>query len=43
MDELTPCVFGHALLRIIHFILHLRRKFPNVRIFLQKGDFKSAY
>jgi hypothetical protein len=43
MDLLTPCVFGHALLRLIHFILHLRRRFPGVRIFIQKVDFKSAY
>jgi hypothetical protein len=44
MHLLTPCVFGqHALLRIIHFILHLQRLFPRRRIFLQKMDFKSAY
>jgi hypothetical protein len=43
MAELTPCVFGHSLLRLIHFILHLRRTSPQTRIFLQKVDFKSAY
>jgi hypothetical protein len=43
MELLTPCMFGHALLRIIHFILHLRTHFPQHRIFLQKVDFKSAY
>ena len=43
MELLTPCMFGHALLRIIHFILHLRTRFPQKRIFLQKVDFKSAY
>jgi hypothetical protein len=31
------------LLRIIHFILHLRRTSPKTRIFIQKIDFKSAY
>jgi hypothetical protein len=36
-------MFGHALLRIIHFILHMRTRFPNKRIFLQKVNFKSAY
>jgi hypothetical protein len=43
MDALTPCVFGHALLRIIHFILHLHRTSPKTRIFIQEGDFKLAY
>jgi hypothetical protein len=43
MEELTPCVFGHSLLRLIHFVLYLRRKYPNTRIFIQKVDFKSAY
>jgi hypothetical protein len=43
MENLTPCVFGHALLRIIHFILHLRRTYPTKRIYIQKVDFKSAY
>jgi hypothetical protein len=43
MDLLTPCVFGHALLRIIHFVLHLRHLFPATKIFIQKMDFKSAY
>jgi hypothetical protein len=43
MDETTPCMFGHALLRMVHFVLHLRRLFPARRIFLQKVDFKAAY
>jgi hypothetical protein len=42
MGALTPCVFGHALLQIIHFILHLLRTSPKARIFIQKVDFKSA-
>ena len=43
MEELTPCVFGNALLRIIHFILHLQRISPKTKIFIQKGDFNLAY
>jgi hypothetical protein len=43
MELLTPCLFGHALVRLIHFILHLRRLFPQRRIYLQKVDFKAAY
>jgi hypothetical protein len=43
MDLFTPCVFGHALLRIIHFVLHLCHLFPTTKIFIQKMDFKSAY
>jgi hypothetical protein len=43
MEALTPCVFGHALLWIIHFILYLCWTLPKTRIFIQKVDFKSAY
>ena len=43
MERLTPIMFGHALLRIIHFVLRTRAKFPTRRIFLQKVDFKAAY
>jgi hypothetical protein len=43
MELLTPCMFGHALLRIIYFILHLRTQFLHQRIFLQKVNLKSAY
>jgi hypothetical protein len=43
MEALTPCVFGHALLQIIHSILHLSRTLPKTRIFIQKVDFNSAY
>jgi hypothetical protein len=42
-EELEPCMFGHALLRIIHYIVHLRKKYPQKKIWLQKEDFKSAY
>jgi hypothetical protein len=43
MSLLTPCVFGHALFRVFHFILHLRRRFPHQHTFLQKMDFEAAY
>ena len=42
-DDLEPCMFGHALLRIVHHIVHLRNKYPNKIIWLRKEDFKSAY
>ena len=42
-DTLQPCMFGHALLRIIHRIVHLRQLFPNKTIWIRKEDAKSAY
>lgn len=42
-EELEPIMFGHALLRIIHHIVHLRKRFPDKVIWLRKEDFKSAY
>jgi hypothetical protein len=43
MDETTPCVFRHTLLRIIHSVLiHLHRWFPASKLFLQKVNFKST-
>jgi hypothetical protein len=42
-DQLEPCMFGHALIRVIHSILHLRQKHPNKKIWIRKEDFKSAY
>ena len=42
-DDLEPCMFGHALLRIVHHIVNLRRKYPNKIIWIRKDDFKSAY
>ena len=43
VDELTPCLYGFALLRFIHKIAALRAIYPAVRILLSKFDFKSAY
>ena len=42
-DNLEPCMFGHALLRIIHRIVHLRTMYPNTIIWIRKEDAKSAY
>ena len=41
--DLEPCMFGHAFLRIIHKIVHLRTLFPNKKIWIRKEDVKSAY
>ena len=36
-------MFGHALLRVIHRIVHLRQLHPNRKIWIRKDDAKSAY
>ena len=36
-------MFGHALLRIIHRIVHLRKLHPSKIIWIRKEDLKSAY
>jgi len=43
IDQLEPCVYGHMLSRIIHYIVACRLKNPTIPIVLQKIDFKSAY
>ena len=42
-DDLEPCMFGHALLRIIHYIVNLRKRHPQKKIWVRKEDIKSAY
>ena len=42
-DTLHPCMFEHALLRIIHRIVYLRQLFPTTSMWIQKEDAKSAY
>ena len=42
-DVLEPCLFGHAMLRIIHWIIHLRSLHPSKKIWIRKEDAKSAY
>jgi len=41
--QLEPCMFSHVLLRITHYIVNLRRRYPYRRIWLRKKDFKSAF
>ena len=41
--KLPPMMYGHALLRLIHYIVTCRERFPNKRILLSKFDLKSAY
>ncbi len=42
-ERMEPIMFGHCLLRIIHQIVALRRKYPSNKIFIRKEDLKSAY
>ena len=42
-SELTPARFGRALMRLLHYICLLRRRFPGERLLLTKVDCKSAY
>ena len=42
-DELKPIMFGHCLLRIIHYICYIRKHFPSKIICLRKKDLKLAY
>ena len=42
MEDHQPVVFGHALRRVIHYIVDARHKHPRTPILLQKVDFKAA-
>ena len=42
-EGLTPCRYGRALARYVHFVLHLRRRHPMERILQTKVDLKAAY
>ena len=39
----SPARFGRALMRLLHYICLLRRRFPGERLLLTKVDCKSAY
>ena len=41
--KLEPCMFSHVLLRLIHYIVNLRTRYPQSRIWLRKEDYKSAF
>ena len=43
MDTYLEMVYVFCLFRTIHFIVALRRKFPNKRILISKYDFSNAY
>ncbi len=40
-SSLEPCMFVHVFLCITHYIVTLRKKYPNTRIWIRKEDFKS--
>lgn len=42
-EFLQDCMYGHMLLRLVHYIVALRLKFQKKRILMQKTDYKSAY
>ena len=42
-EELEPIMFGYCLSRLFHYIVNLRRRYPNKVIWLRKENFKSAY
>ena len=42
-DSLQDCMYGHCIMRMIHYILALCRAHPNKKIFQSKIDYKSAY
>ena len=41
--ELEPCMFSYVLLRLIHYVVNLRRRHRESRIWLRKEDYKSAF
>ena len=42
-EELTPCMCGHMLSQLIHYVVATRICHPSTRILLQKVDYKLAY
>ena len=42
-EELLPCFFGHMLARCIHYIIGCRQRHHNLRIWISKIDWRSAY
>ena len=42
-EDVLPVRYGHCIKRIINWAVSARRKYPNVKIFASKTDFKSAY
>ena len=42
-DSLTHLRYGHALSRLMHYIVDFRHKHPTTAIYLSKSDYKAAY
>lgn len=42
-SRFEPIMFGNCLSRLLHYIVHLRKRHPNKRILIRKEDLKSAY
>ena len=42
-SQLTPCIFGWVIRRLVNWIVAARRKHPQRRIYATKLDFKAAY
>ena len=42
-DQLDECTYGHALLRFLHGIHHIRYRHPGKRIWINKTDMDAAY
>ena len=42
-ESLTPCRYGTALKRLLHYIIDVRRRHPKRRILMTKLDVKAAY
>ena len=42
-EALQDCMYGHCIIRCLHYIAALRLKHPSTRILVQKVDYKSAY
>jgi len=42
-DKLQDCMYGYMIIRLIHYIVALRLKFPNQIILMQKPNYKSTY
>jgi len=42
-NKLQDCMYGHMIIRLVHYIVALQISEPNKIIFMQKTDYKSAY
>ena len=42
-EDLPPTIYGHAILRVLHLIHHIRFNFPDDPILLKKVDIEAAY